>query len=527
MTRFRDESPDKFIPDITYLSPTITPLSIKIPTKVIEFSDFSKIYLGKFIEKGKAIEEIVKIHKYRWSIPMDGRGYTNGWARFHYGDIVLHESTHLVIFYRPELLRIVIAGYYGSTPELDGDIGRLDVLINVTEDKYVRNVEFYPSEFNMSRTGMAILFTEEGIPLKFPEIYKLVDEYVVLGPLNNELKWRELQEMEKPIPVVSLFSKANVRPKELVFWDIERLLRCRYYKSQVIRRLALRALHSAHKEAGWFDTGIMKVIESEFIQEDITEDLKFIERVLRSDNKFINDSFQILYKRDVNICDIKRVEVKYFRQGWNKQIYITDFFLRNGDEFQIAISTIKHDEFSGGYSAATIDKSLKLWQELSAIGAPCALLGMAKWHYDWRPKQIENPKGSGECYFENNILVTSRHFIPGVSLGEKLQQQSSPVEREIAIFEAIKSYILMWYMSKDANGKGTILSDPKPANIVLPEKPHDYKYGAIPIDMDALMDEKTLNHLLKLLSGYDEYPAEIIAKATQEVLGDKAVVGIG
>ncbi|NQT07379.1 MAG: UTP--glucose-1-phosphate uridylyltransferase, partial [Candidatus Omnitrophica bacterium] len=421
------------------------------------------------------------------------------------GDI--YSSAQVDIEYRPNFNVITIEIRGKDKERLDRGLDEALIKIVLTRDKRIDRVEFIPTIYGLSRSSIAIILSDEGIPDRFPELYNILKYTLTLPKADNDLKVRECIT-ESTLPLYEYLGRAATTPDSITESEIEEILSGKFYKSLVVRRVLIMILEKL-KQVGRISDKELISFEQDTLAEDIREDLLFIERILKNDDIFVNVTLQKLFNLDLHIRDVDSVEIAYFDRGRNKQIYKVTLHLKTGEKVAFAMSSIRDDTMpTGGYDFGKINASLTKWQILSDLGNTVCKLGASTWIKDYRPKNL------GQEVFYNNIMIVSREFVEGRDFGQFLSTNPMPDEIKAATRKVIETYLLTWIQSRDEDGRGIYLGDPKPKNIVIRKEGNDYI--AKIIDLDALHDGGTIDKITRLLDMHYKdnpyYTTELISE---------------
>ena len=180
-----------------------------------------------------------------------------------------------------------------------------------------------------------------------------------------------------------------------------------------------------------------------------------------------------------------------------------------------------------------IDKALKRWEGLSDGGSDLVpKLFTRRWIFAIRPNvadmntgfknRIQDPEGLGkDRWIRNDINVVFREFVEGRDLEEILGDPGLTDEDKIeAVKTALQRYVDIWNETKDKDGRGLFIGDPKPANIVLYGAPGSM--GAKIIDLDALREFSGIRAVISALRHYPEYDwFDIVESGSRAIVLEK------
>ncbi|TBR16813.1 ROK family protein, partial [bacterium] len=389
----------------------------------------------------------------------------------------------------------------------------VEVLLD--ENHYIKDIKLYMPLYGLSRSAMVLYFGKTDFPNRFPELYKLIREQFVLSEFSQELEKQE-EIANQSIPLFDLEQSVIVSEGFVNEKTLNSLLSLRLSKSQEIRRRGLTNLKYISEQKR-ITKEEFQLIEDQFILEDIKEDLRFIERILRNEDSYVRDTFTRLFNKNIGIHDLfnSNVEVKYIKRGFNKQIYRVKIMISSGEVFVFAVSSIRDAILDvGDFTEEQINSSVANWHKVSDIdGSTVAKLGGVIWLEDRMPKDVLMDKIVTRIT-PNNIQFVSREFVEGRDLSEILSSNISKVEKEEAVAEVIRAYLWIWYVTRE-NERGIFLGDPKPENIVLNKREGEWR-GKV-IDLDALYSGISHETVLKTLSVYSDYKDELINRIFSQV----------
>ena len=110
---------------------------------------------------------------------------------------------------------------------------------------------------------------------------------------------------------------------------------------------------------------IIEEIKAELEEEDIKEDLRLIEREFKNNSEFVQDTLNRLFNLKAHTTIGLKIEVKYFRRGNNKQVYLARITLASGRALPIfALSAEARGELIGDFSKEMINDSLNSYRIL-------------------------------------------------------------------------------------------------------------------------------------------------------------------
>lgn len=432
----------------------------------------------------------------------------------HEGDILIYyyekENAVTVIFESANKNEPVVFGNEMTRGEAGWDKGIIKIYLDWNGDR-ISIIDHKITDMGLSRTTIGIMMEDASLEGELPELYNMLKAFLAIPDITNSIRARE-NKNESIIPI-SIISKINKNPESATEDEIKILEGFADYKSWAVRGLALNALHSLMIK------GIISPIrfgasKKLFEIHHIEEDLLFINRLLMHDSRLLPEILQSLYGVTMQQHDIDHIEIKWYDSGANKNIYTAGCFLKDGRNYNFAISTIRHDPIGSGLKAENIDKSNTEWIRLSQGRSDFVpQFGAFRWAFDYRPriadcdilpvKPQDDPEGIGKGrWIRNDISIVFREFVEGANLETILARKETPqAYKKAAIKASLEAYLGIWNETKDDSGKGLFVGDPKPANVVV----NIHTLKAKVVDLDALREFSGFEEVRKIIRQYPEY----------------------
>ncbi|MEI6863657.1 MAG: hypothetical protein WCK38_04570, partial [Candidatus Omnitrophota bacterium] len=287
-----------------------------------------------------------------------------------------------------------------------------------------------------------------------------------------------------------------------------------------------------------------------FIDNDIKEDYRIIERGLKNNRQFVVDIFRNLlgYKNEpAPIDDIVNAEITYTGQDKEKDTFKVQFSIKKkgGGTKRldpVAFSLIRYEDPAIGRTTpprperipakmdiGSLRQSIELWSKMSDKGiSQIAKFGgeFIEWDYRAKTVQLTEGKKKGEARFENNIQVIARQYAPDKTLGEVLKDPALSASEKIAAIEACRICSREFYeiTKKVFGGKGYFIENPIPREFAVARRA-DGKYSAMIIGLERVADFPNLKMVEDLFVRHMPSPSSII-KPPISAAGDKVPLSL-
>ena len=366
---------------------------------------------------------------------------------------------------------------------------------------------------NLTRSTFSIILEKSGFSRRYPRIFALLKEKFVLEDVTEGLLLRESLAYRE-IPLVTIDTLIHSAAPEAV----AEVLKLRQSKSQEIRRLGSGYLGLLREQRLISDVEYQREKEGNFV-EDVKEDLVFIERTLRNDEMFVQETFRNLFGKDVTEEELigSTVIVRYFARGCNKQIYSVEWKLPSGELVTFAISVIRDAMLGqGDFGEAEINESVQNWQVLCRKKYKgVARYGSSVWHVEWRNRYLSTHKSTCPVLslLANNMFLVSREIVRDAEpLHVLLRSNCLEKEKMRALEAAARAYWGVWAVTRDAQGKGMFFRTPRAEDIVM-KRGSSGRYTAKIIDMDTLNREVSEDGGFNYFGRYRYYPPDLVKRA--------------
>lgn len=370
----------------------------------------------------------------------------------------------------------------------------------------------------LTRSSFSLLLADSGFTAAYPEIFRMLQEQFVLEAPSDELRDRERLSYRE-IPVHELQHALSSHDQQAALRYIFEL---KQSKSQEVRRYAAACLEELCDQKT-VSVGDFWCERDGFFREDLREDLIFIERTLRNDEYFVTGTFRQLFGRELSREDWLHSDVsaRYFARGNNKQIYVVDWRLPQGESFQFAIATIRDAMMGAGdFNAEEINAASNLWQTLCYQGCSSIVkFGAATWHNDWRRRSICVDSGTSLKFqlIANNIMLVAREFVPNAQPLNAILRSSLPrAEKEQALETAARAYWQVYFRSRAADGRGCFLTTPRAEDVVIRRGAAGSLEARI-VDLDTLEADVSADRAANYFFIYRYYPRALIERLYQEL----------
>ncbi|MFA5363529.1 MAG: glycogen/starch synthase, partial [Candidatus Omnitrophota bacterium] len=401
----------------------------------------------------------------------------------------------------------------------------------------------------LSRSMMAIILVDAGIPERFPVLWHILDYYMVFPQVNDELKRTErANETLFPLSFVeNPLLMAAMQDKDAIGRAVD-ILRNTKYKSWALLQLAFSLLKN------WEEMGVLQRGEIEQYAEYKRERFIFngfiyVTRMLRQNNDFIKNTFKNIWGIEdsdfvalLPKLDLENVQVEFYAGGENKQLFLITIGQETGFKtwsflvsiFNIGIlGSLGHRGEKGiNFTKKEVQVMLSNWESALQLGIDnIPVLGAVAWARDYRPF-ITDMDISGHGIFSatslkniviyNDLLFFSRPAVAGDSLDVILDSTLPSELKRQAVDFALQGYFELFYRTMDENGKGLFIEDPKPGNIVINRRNSKWNKGVM-IDFDYLFRRGTLAEFIQSLIVYPDYEPSIIISAIASCESDSVV----
>lgn len=373
----------------------------------------SSFRIEGLLAKGEKVAALNRKTPGKWK--KEGYYYSNGWHRFLGTDEIIGEKDSAVIYRTGNgAINIVIRGRDDVRVAQGMDRAMIEIKLdgngNVSEiaQKHI-------GDYDLSRSSIALILTDSGVFKEYPGLEKALKYQIVWEGVGPKLRYREIRDTDK-IDMALLERVAN-RPQDASEGDIREVEAHVYIKSRTVRKMALKAMLALYDE-GVIRGSELRGITMAFLENDIEEDRRVIERMLKNNRAFLEGMFgEDLIRR------IDGVTIEYAWQDDEKTVYKArhtpgDGETPMGPDNEVTLTVVREDVFSQGMDRASIDDSVETWQKVSEEMYPDDALSVKgiprylahAWEVEYRPKKARVKTGllsEKEIMIENNILVTA------------------------------------------------------------------------------------------------------------------------
>ncbi|MCX5693725.1 MAG: HAD-IA family hydrolase, partial [Candidatus Omnitrophica bacterium] len=376
-----------------------------------------------------------------------GNIFSNGWLKILRDEKIIFYSDKIVAYlYKKDDLYLIIRGNNFENVKQDLDVSAIH--ISLDNDKKVKSINMIPySEMALSRSTIAIQLTDSNIFDIYPELEKALSYQLIWQRVSGDLRFREI--MDSFTINLNLCKKAVESPEEIKDYEISSLVDFRYFKSKVIRRKALDAI------CVLFDTGFItpkdfEKIANLFLRADIDEDFRIIERGIKNNEYFIEDTFKNLFGLDISLNDVSKIKMEYVNQDEDRENFKLIVHLKNREKFEFGVFLIRED-LEGRFNEENISKIIDNWKELSLVGEKeIPRFGSYFWELDYRIKKLvytENNSSSEPINWVNNIVVVSHNLINDRHIKEMLSDSKFKAvifDLDGVLISTAEVYFIVW-----------------------------------------------------------------------------------
>ncbi|MFA6635991.1 MAG: radical SAM protein [Candidatus Omnitrophota bacterium] len=498
----REAAPEKLSGEV--INETLEGLKEKSPFSISMRRTLGDISFKELIDDARPADEVCRENNKIWA--REGNYYDNGWLKIMSDFEIIFQHKYAVIYRVPTgNIYVAIRGKDDQRVADNKDMAVIEVVLNSDYTVAKIAVKHPVSEYDMSRSSMAIQLTEAEVFDKYSMLGEALRYQLVWQEVDGESRFREVMD-DRTIELGSLVERAIKDPSVMSEKDISSIMSLRYIKSKVIRMRALTALGILY-DAGKIPEEVFKNAVRDLIDQNIEEGYRVIERAIKYDADFIKDTFKNIYGEDAETDDISSVDIMYFDQAEEKDIYKVIFNLTENRGARVAIiSVIRQDEINISLSQDAINTSTRAWREICDHGiGTVAKLGAMYWELDYRARMvnfaIDPGKGKKEEPLVNNIQVISREYIEGETLSEILSNKHmSESEKKKAIASCREESERFFLQTMETTGKGYFIEDPRPSNFMLYKV--DGKYVVRLMDLDRLVEFPNMVMLRKVINKF-------------------------
>lgn len=395
------------------------------------------------------------------------------WCRLQAEDKVFF-YTDKVVAYQTQtgIVDVRIRGNDLNKVKDNTDQAHIQIAIN--EGGVVNAVHMlHPTSRDLSRSSMAIQLTDSGIFDRFPAFEALLRYQLVWQPVDGDLRHREIFDSYQIR--LDLLSRAMECPEKVNADEISNIVQFRYFKTRAVRRKALGALAELYSHGRISQSDYSLYVE-EFINQDISEDFRVIERKIKNDQDFVRGLFRNLFgMENISVGDIDSIHLEYCGQDHAEQTYQIVFAMSDGSSRTAMMSLIRHDNINPGeLLEEDINDSISIWKQVSQAGIQGMVrYGSHAWELDYRDKEIILG-GEGENLlreaFVNNVAVCCRESLEGESLDDILKSADVPAETKERAIRACRDLSRQFFCrTEDKFKKGYFIESPKPGDFILTE----------------------------------------------------------
>jgi thiamine kinase-like enzyme len=470
-----------------------------VEEEIVYFTPLSKYSLSGLFSQGRPVAEVCAENPLRWR--NDRPYYTNGWANLQASDKVIIDTEYVVVYQSDNNnLYIVIRG--NDKERVARKLDRAKIGISANPDDTIMDIGRRPvGEYDLSRSTIAVKLREvETVPGVFKgsavfreayrELQKAIKEKLVWEEVDHNLRYTE--DMDAAVIDLAPINRAVDFPDSIADSDIRKIKDFQNVKSKALRRKALEALSVL------YDTGRIGLAEFEssagfLLSRDIREDIRVIERGLKNDRHFTKEFINFLKDgKAVGLEEIEKLRIVYFGGDTEKELFRVIVKLRDDDRaYKAVLSLIRHDMFTTKTKQETIEKSIAIWKELSALkvrGIPD--FGGSFWEYDYRAKNVKPDESEPNMLWENNIAVVARREIEGVTLETIITDKNKSEAEKRRAVKACRTFMAEFFNNtkEKTNGRGYSIKDPTPGQFVLSGKgTKNDPYFVTLVDLDKLV----------------------------------------
>ncbi|MFH1846285.1 MAG: HAD family hydrolase [Candidatus Omnitrophota bacterium] len=371
------------------------------------------------------------------------------------------------------------------------DKARIEIPLD--EKGNAREVQHILTEMGISRMGIWLLLEHSGIKDRFPKLYDLMFQELVLHKVEDPEGLGEIGGSE----VVAADSISSIQgdPEKADIADIEKVENIvEYSKSRMLRQLALEALKVLVNEGCYERDKYLMYLKS-VREADILDGMSRVERRLRRDKLFVRNM-------DIDPDNVDNICIRWFVNGRHKVIYHVTFYMTDGSAEDREIRVIWPVSGDTIFDMALIKESTELWKEISAKEENhVPRIYTVREEYDYRPKILkafmpELAGGRQGGFSISKDIVDPRKLIyddvlivgSEIARGNELVEYKASVavneeEKEQADIAAISAYLNMWKFGQDPETKkGPGLYDLKRDSMVVYRENTGYRGLIVEVD---------------------------------------------
>ncbi len=333
---------------------------------------------------------------------------------------------------------------------------------------------------DISHEDISVFFEHAGLPEQVPELFGLLQRELVLYDVPGYTCLAET-DREDIIPggisdenfmaIMKEIDRAGTASERGVA-KLEKIVR--HARARHVEQTALEYLRVL-VEAGEYNKESYLEHERYVREKDYYEDMANIERLVRRDRKFVEEM-------RVTPDEVRGVLIRWIASGLNKAVFRLTFRMKDGTERVAAVEVIGEPGLETGTSLVQLEKSARLWKEMSDAGED----------YVPRVYAIRNID-------DRRLVVASREFVEGYGLSEYRACAAVTDKEEREVYKAgLAAYFKMWRANRDMmTGRGQGLMDPGPYKFLVTMIGSETYHGVI-ADPEGLVERKGAKYVVTL-----------------------------